>query len=167
MVKKYIITEEQKQEIKEARKKNKDKRAETKLKALEMRAEGCKLKEIGEKTGYHPKHVSKIVTKYINEGIEAIMKPKYGKNRKNMSYEEETEILKPFVQKAEKGQMVEVSEIKKVYQEAVGHKIGSGQIYRVLWRHGWRKVMPRSKHPKKAKEEVINASKKLTLKSQN
>ena len=49
---------------------------------------------------------------------------------------EETEILKPFVQKVEKGQMVEVSEIKKVYQEAVGHEIGSGQIYRVLWRHG-------------------------------
>ena len=167
MEKKYIITAEQREEIKAARKKNKDKRAEAKLKVLEMRAEGYKLKEISEKTGYHAKHVSKIVIKYKKEGIEAIIKPKYGQNRRNMSYEEEAELLKPFMEKAEKGQIVEVSEIKKVYQEKVGHTIGSGQIYRVLRRHGWRKVMPRSKHPKKAKEEVINASKKLIFKSQN
>ena len=165
MEKKYTITEEQKEEIKKARKKNKDKRAEKKLKAIEMRAEGYKLKEISEKTGYHAKHVSKIVVKYIKEGIEAIIKPKYGQNRRNMSYEEEAEIIKPFIEKAEKGQIVEVAEIKKVYQEAVGHEIGSGQIYRVLRRHKWRKVMPRSKHPKKAKEEDIEASKKLNLKS--
>ncbi|MCI8758540.1 MAG: winged helix-turn-helix domain-containing protein [Oscillospiraceae bacterium] len=39
------------------------------------------------------------------------------------------------------------------------------QIYCVLHRHGWRKVMPRSKHPKKASEDEIAASKKLTLPS--
>ncbi|MDE7249890.1 MAG: winged helix-turn-helix domain-containing protein, partial [Lachnospiraceae bacterium] len=33
-------------------------------------------------------------------------------------------------------------------------------IYCVLKRHGWRKVMPRSRHPKKASEEVIETSKK-------
>ena len=165
MVKKYIITEKQKEEIKNARKKNKDKRAEKKLKALEMRAEGYKLQEISKETGYHAKHVSKIVEKYTKEGIEAIIKPRYGKNHRNMSYEEEAEILKPYIEKAKKGQIVEISEIKKVYQEAIGHEISSGQIYRVLKRHNWRKVMPRSKHPKKAKEEVIEASKKLNLKS--
>lgn len=53
------------------------------------------------------------------------------------------------------------------YEERVGHSIGSSQIYRVLERHGWRKVMPRSKHPKKASEEVIAISKKLKKKSAN
>ncbi len=33
----------------------------------------------------------------------------------------------------------------------------------VLKRKGWRKVMPRSKHPKKASPEAIEASKKLKL----
>ena len=56
--------------------------------------------------------------------------------------EEETLLLEPFREKAEKGEIVEVSEIY------------------ALHRHGWRKVMPRSKHPKKASEEVIAASKK-------
>ena len=81
-----------------------------------------------------------------------------------MSCEEEAALMKPFEKKAEAGEMVEVSKIEAAYQEAVGHSIGTGQIYYVLHRHGWRKVMPRSKHPKKANEEVIETSKKLTLK---
>ena len=84
-----------------------------------------------------------------------------GRIRENMSFEEEAALLEPFKAKAEKGQIVEASEIKEAYDKAVGHKSGSGQIYRVLHRHGWRKVMPRSKHPKKASDEAIEASKKL------
>ena len=67
-----------------------------------------------------------------------------------MTYEEEEEILSQFEEKANKGQMIVVSEIKAAYEEKVGHSIGGSQIYYVLQRHGWRKVMPRSKHPKKS-----------------
>ena len=58
--------------------------------------------------------------------------------------------------------MVEISEIEAAYQKKVDHKIGEVQIYRVLHRHGWRKIMPRSRHPKKATPEAIEASKKLS-----
>ena len=78
-----------------------------------------------------------------------------------MSFEEEAAILAPFKARAEKGELVEISEIETAYQQAVGHSIGTSQIYYVLHRHGWRKVMPRSRHPKKASEEVIETSKKL------
>ena len=84
-----------------------------------------------------------------------------------MSYEEEAALLKLFAKKAEAGQMVEISEITAAYQEAVGHSVGTAQIYYVLRRHKWRKVMPRSQHPKKASEEVIETSKKLTSEWQN
>ncbi len=73
---------------------------------------------------------------------------------------EEAAILAPFRERAEKGEMVEISEIAKAYQSAVDHPVSNGQIYFVLHRHGWRKVMPRSKHPKKASDEEIAASKK-------
>ena len=63
--------------------------------------------------------------------------------------------------RAENGEIVEVKEIKAAYQAAVDHPISASQIYFVLKRHGWRKVMPRSKHPRKASEEEIAASKKL------
>ena len=51
--------------------------------------------------------------------------------------------------------MVEISEIAKAYQSTVDHPVSNGQIYFVLHRHGWRKVMPRSKHPKKAGKELV------------
>ena len=72
-------------------------------------------------------------------------------NRRNMSYEEEEELLTPFMAKAEAGMMVDVAEIEKVYVEKVGHTIGSGQIYYVLKRHGWRKVLPRRRNPRRTR----------------
>ena len=56
---------------------------------------------------------------------------------------------------------MDIKEIVATYQKAVPHKISDMQIYSVLHRHGWRKIMPRSRHPKKASEEAIEASKKL------
>jgi transposase len=165
MAAKYIITAEQKAEIEEARKANKDKKVEARLKVLLMRADGKPASKISEVTGYHAAYVSGIVSNYVNNGIEAITGKHFGGNRRNMSYEEEAAILKPFLEKSGKGQMVVVSEIEAAYKKAVGHSISSGQIYRVLHRHGWRKVMPRSQHPNKASDEAIKASKKLTAKS--
>ena len=78
-----------------------------------------------------------------------------------MSFAEEEQLLAPFREQTEKGELVEVSAIEAAYRETVGHSIGTSQIYYVLHRHGWRKVMPRRKHPKKATEEVIETSKKL------
>ena len=84
-----------------------------------------------------------------------------------MSYVEDEAILEPFRKAAEAGEIVSVRDIEDAYRKAVGHSIGTAQIYYVLRRHNWRKVMPRSKHPKKANEEVIETSKKLTKKSMN
>ena len=82
-----------------------------------------------------------------------------------MSFEEEEELLKPFFEKAERGEMTDVREMEKAYREAAGHSISNGQIYRVLKRHGWRKVMPRGKHPKQVGEkEREDSKKKLNLK---
>ena len=163
----YRYTEEDKAIIASARKANKDKRAEKRLYALELRAAGKSGAEVASATGFHAAYISQLTAKYQRGGIEAISGNHYGGNRRNMTLEEEASLLKPFREKAEKGQIVEVSEIKASYEEAVGHAIGGSQIYYVLRRNGWRKIMPRSKHPKKADEEVIAASKKLTPESQN
>lgn len=167
MASRYKFSSEEVAAIKEARRENKNKRAEARLKALEMRAEGKKSKEVSQATGFHPAYVTTLVAKYREKGLEAISGNHYGGNRRNMSVEEEADILAPFKAKAEKGELVEVSEIETAYQHAVGHSIGTSQIYYVLHRHGWRKVMPRSRHPQKADEEVVETSKKLKPKSKN
>lgn len=157
MASRYKFSEEEIKEIEQARKENKDKRAEVRLKVLELRAKGASAKEVAAATGFHAGSVTRLVAKYRDYGIEAISGNHYGGNHRNMSIEKEAAILAPFKERAEKGELVEISEIARAYQQAVGHSMSSGQIYRVLHRHGWRKVMPRSRHPKKASEEVIEA----------
>ena len=162
MASRYKFSEEEIKAIEQRRKENKDKRAEARLKALELRAKGASAKEVAEATGFHAAYVTQLVAKYRENGLEAISGNHYGGNHRNMSAKEEADILAPFEARAEKGELVEISEIAKAYQSAVDHPVSRGQIYVVLHRHGWRKVMPRSKHPQKASEEEITASKKLT-----
>ena len=167
MASRYQFSEEEIKAIQQARKENKDKRAEARLKALELRAEGQEAKEVAKATGFHPDYVTQLVAKYRDHGLEAITGNHYGGNHRNVSVEEEAAILDPFKRQGKKGEIVEVKEIAKAYQSAVSHRVGKGQIYCVLHRHGWRKVMPRSKHPKKASEEEVAGSKKLTLQSKS
>ena len=163
MASNYKFSGEEIAAIKAARRETKDKRADARLKALELRAEGMKSSEVARATGFHAAYVSQLVAKYRNNGLEAISGNHYGGNHRNMSVQEEAAILAPFKARAEKGELVEISEIARAYQSAVDHPVSNGQIYFVLHRHGWRKIMPRSRHPKKASEEEIAASKKLTL----
>ena len=161
MAKSYEISTSQLLEIEAARKKNRNKNVERRLYVLVMRAEGKSLEEISEKTGYHISTASKLIARYMRDGISAIAENHYKGNRRNMSFEEEAAILAPFIERAERGEMVDIKEIAAAYQKAVPHKVSDTQIYYVLHRHGWRKIMPRSRHPKKASEEAIEASKKL------
>ena len=163
MPKRYQMNEEQVKEIKEARKENKDKNVEKRLKVLLLHAEGKKREKIAEMTGFVKSYISELVSKYCNKGISSIINNHYHGNHRNMSFAEEEALLGPFMEAAEAGQIVEVSGIRQAYEEATGRSLENnrGQIYNVLHRHGWRKVMPRSKHPNKASEEAIEASKKL------
>ena len=165
MASRYKFSKEEISAIEQRRKENKDKRAEARLKALDLRAKGANAKEVAGATGFHAAYVTQLVAKYREYGLDAISGNHYGGNHRNMSAEEEMAILAPFKARAEAGELVEISEIAKAYQSAVDHPVSRGQIYFVLHRHGWRKVMPRSKHPKKASDEEIAASKKLTPQS--
>ena len=163
----YVFTGEEIAEIQEARRKNRDKKADRRLKALELKATGRTGEEIAKLTDYNPGYISKLAAKYRKGGIEAITGNHYGGNHRNMRYEEEAELLEQYIQAADGGHITDVSAIKTAYDEKIGHETGHGQIYNVLHRHGWSKKLPRSKHPKSATPEAIEASKKLTPESMN
>lgn len=162
MPKAVIISSEQVEELKEARKKNRDRQTDKRLRAIQMRGEGKGNPEIAKQLETSPAMVSRWVSDYAKGGLNALLPKKRTSHNWNMSYQDEEAFLAAFDEQAAKGQLVEVSDIKRAYEERVGHKIGGGQIYRVLARHGFRKIKPRSKHPKKASDEDIEASKKLT-----
>jgi transposase len=168
MGKEHQFTEEQYQEVMEQLKKTKSATLRKKLEVLQLRMEGYKNAEIAKITKYSKSRVSALVCIYANEGIASFQQEnRKGGHRRNMSFDEETAFLSAYKKLAESGQIIEVSEMNQAYEERVGHRIGSGQIYRVMERHGWRKVMPRSRHPKKATPEVIETSKKLKPASKN
>ena len=110
MAKSYEISESQLLEIETARKKNRNKNRnkniERRLYVLVMRAEGKSLEEISEKTGYHISTASKLIARYMRDGISAIAENHYKGNRRNMSFEEEAVILAPFIERTERGEML-------------------------------------------------------------
>ncbi len=162
MPKKYNIISEQIKEITEARKTIKDKTADRRLRAVQLRGEGLSDKEIAERLETTSNMISYWVRLYVKEGLKGLLPKKRKGNHRNMTFQEEEEFLSQFKEKAKLGEIVEVSEIKKAYAEKIGFETKShGHIYEMLKRHGWRKVMPRSRHPKKASDEAIKASKKL------
>ena len=163
MGKRHEISAEEVVEIEKVRKRNKDKTIEKWLEVLLLHAEGKKRQEIAERTGFTKQYITELVGEYSREGLGSFAKKQYKGNNRNMSYAEEEALLEPFKKRAAAGQIVEVGEILAAYEAKLGRRAGSNsQIYYVLARHGWRKIMPRSKHPNKASDEEIESSKKLT-----
>jgi len=162
MPKIFTITEEQLSEIQSARKKNSNKFKEKRLRVLVLHAKGTPRSEISKITEYNASHISKLVSSYFSKGLSAIIGNNIKGNRRNLSFEDESSLLEPFKLAAHEGKVIEVSAIQAAYAEKIGRNMDNdkSQIYRVLARHGWRKVMPRSKHPNKASAEEIESSKK-------
>ena len=157
------ITAEEYEKIVEAEKRTQDKQISRKLRVLMLRYEGLDNTEIGKRVGLCSVRASQLVSEYKKTGLEKYTQKKYGGNHRNMSEAEEEEILAGFKAKAEAGQVVIAKDIKEAFDKKLGRDTGRGYIYMLLERHGWRKVMPRSKHPKKASKEAIEASKKLNV----
>lgn len=157
------ITEEEFKRIQAARKANKNKRVEKLLEVLTLRYEGKSNREIAERTGYNERYVTTLLVKYRKMGLEEFIRIKQTSHYRKMTEAEETQLLEKCSELAAEGKVLTVADIRQVFEEELGEKTGHDYIYKLLKRHGWRKVMPRAKHPKAASEEEQNSSKKLTL----
>ena len=69
-----------------------------------------------------------------------------------MSYEEEVAFLAPFFEKAVKGGILVVGEIKRELDKHLERTTALASTYNLLHRHGWRKLAPDKQHPKVDKE---------------
>jgi transposase len=97
--------------------------------------------------------VHKLISRYNRFGIAAIETAgKGGRRREYLSIEQEKQFLQPFLNRAQKGEIATCAEVQIAYEERVGHSVDDSTLYRLLERHGWRKVVPRPKHPKASRE---------------
>ena len=71
-----------------------------------------------------------------------------GRRHYCMTIEEEREFLRSWEAMAIEGGVLSVPPIHAALVKKLGHSIPISTTYRLLARHGWRKVQPDTKHPK-------------------
>ena len=110
---------------------------------------GSSAAEIAQLLGWSTATVHVMHSRWAKEG-EAIfeLRGRGGRHHQHLSAEQEAQVLAPFVAQATAGGMLKVVEIQRAYEDRVGKSVAPSTIYRMLERHGWRKVVPRPRHPK-------------------
>ncbi len=105
--------------------------------------------EIALHVGLAEQTVHNLISQYNRHGPETLEGPgKGGRRRSYLTWEEEVEFLKPFLQKALTGQDATANKIKTSLEDKLGHSVHKTTVYRLLKRHGWRKIVPRPVHIK-------------------
>ena len=70
-----------------------------------------------------------------------------GRRRELLTVKEEQDFLQFWTEQAKTGGVLVVPPIHRALEERVGHKVAAPTVYRLLARHGWRKVAPEPHHP--------------------
>jgi transposase len=82
-------------------------------------------------------------SRYRREGAQAWQGAgRGGPHRAWLSPEQEQRFLHSFVSTAGQGGIAEVSLMRRAYEQEVGHEVAPSTVYRLLARHGWRKLVP-------------------------
>jgi transposase len=108
-----------------------------------------KAEDIARHCGVSKATVHAVISSYNRQGVAAVETPGKGGRRSGyLSLAEERAFLAPFFGRAQKGELATTEEIWRALEARVGHEVDDSTIYRLLNRHGWRKLMPRPRHPK-------------------
>jgi transposase len=99
--------------------------------------------------------VSDAVSRYNRLGKDAFDGPGRGTSRSwsYLTFDEEVEFLRQFINRARRGLVTTIAEIKVAFENFVGQTVAYSTITRLLERHNWRKIVPRKKHPKSSESE--------------
>ena len=122
---------------------------------------GSSASQIAQLLGWSTATVHVMHSRWGKEG-DAIfdLRARGGRRNQHCSPEQEQALLAPFVERAQAGGMLTVQEIQQAYERQLGVAVAPSTVYRLLDRHGWRKVVPRPKHPKA--DEAAQAAFKKT-----
>ena len=71
-----------------------------------------------------------------------------GRRSAALSADEEREFLEPWAESAVDGGMLIVAPLRAALAQRLGRPVTHSVVYRLLARHGWRKVAPDTRHPK-------------------
>ena len=105
------------------------------------------------------------IGQYNQQGPEGLQRQGRGGRRWSLlELEEESRVLGRLLEKAQAGEVITARQVWPEVQKAAGQEVSLAYIYKLLKRHGWRKMGPRPRHVK-ANREVQEAFKKNSLSS--
>jgi transposase len=122
--------------------------------------QGLSTKEIARVLDWNVNTIRITQRDFIARGSKAFVEEKRGGRRRQlMSVEEEKLFLASYANLADSASILVINEIKTALEKQLGRTVHKTTVYRLLRRHGWRKIVPRPKHPKQ-NEEAVDAFKK-------
>lgn len=129
--------------------------------AIHLRVnEAMEVAQIARVTGLSESTIHQVHSRCRQKGAAAMKsKAKGGRHHSYLSEAEEKAFLGEFEPEAKQGGILEVAKIHQALAAKVGSKVALYTTYRLLHRHGWRKITPRSK-PAKGDPVAQNAFKK-------
>jgi len=141
-------------QLNEALRQAKSKAEFQRIQCLWLRASlGLNADQVATALGWQPTSVRRLQAQYLKEGEQVLRAVgRGGRRNQNLTVEQERQLLTQFSTQAEEAGMLEVSQIKRAYEETLGHPVPKSTVYRMLARHGWRKIAPRRRHPEVSRQ---------------
>lgn len=126
---------------------------------------GLGAERIADMVGLHLQTIRNLHSAYLREGEAVLLGQGAGGRRQALlSLEEEEALLTALEVDGQRGALLEVHRVQQAYAERVGKAVARSTVYRLLHRHGWRKLAPRPHHPQ-GNESQIQWFKKTSLDS--
>ena len=110
---------------------------------------GLNASQIAQALGWQASSVRHVQARYFHAGEDTLRdKPRGGRYHSHLTAEQEEQLLAPFLEQAERGEIVIAAPVQQAYENQLGYPVHHSVVYRALHRHGWRKVQPRPRHLK-------------------
>jgi transposase len=105
--------------------------------------------EITELVGVSTRTVRRVLSVYNQEGPAALdTLGSGGRHHASVDWQQESLFLATLAERAERGELTTIGEIRNAWEQQIGQRVSRSTVYRLLHRHGWRKLTPRPRHPK-------------------
>jgi len=123
-------------------------REHARVMCIRLLALGWAAKDVAEAVGLSRSSVYRRKTEYLSQGEDTLSTDGWGGRRGGvLTPEEEAEFVAHFEDAAREGQLVTAAMMLSELERRCGESPDSSTLYRILARHGWRKVIPRPRHP--------------------
>lgn len=118
------------------------------VRTIRLLALGWEAKDVAEAVGLSRNSVYRRKAEFLEKGEDALRAVGWGGRRNEvLGVAEEARFVARFEEAARKGEMVTAGAMLVELRRHAGGSASQATLYRILARHGWRKVVPRPRHP--------------------